>query len=52
MLDIDSVLVDRRQEVQIVLVGSLKQKTSLEKTLDEIGSMPFDEVLKAMVGRL
>jgi hypothetical protein len=45
-------LVDRDQIVQIVLEGSLKKKTELEKMLDEIGSMPFDEVVKAMLERL
>jgi hypothetical protein len=52
VLDVESLLVDRDQSVQIVLSGSLKQKTELEKMLDEIGSMPFDEVIKAMLGRL
>lgn len=56
-LQVDSVLVDRNQGVEIVLVGSLKQhiqkpKTELEKILDQIGSKPFDEVAKAMLGRL
>lgn len=52
VLEVDSVLVDKDQVVQIVLAGSLKQKTELEKMFDNIGSMPFDEVLKAMLGRL
>jgi hypothetical protein len=51
-LQVDSVLVDRNQLVQIILVGSLKRKTDLEKMLDQIGSMSFDEVLKAMLGRV
>lgn len=52
VLDVDSILVDKDQTVQIVLVGSLKQKSELEKMLDQIGSMPFDEVVKAMMERL
>lgn len=52
VLEVDSVLVDKNQTVQIVLSGSLKQKTQLEKMLDQIGSMPFDDVVKAMLGRL
>ncbi|MDP4183163.1 MAG: hypothetical protein Q8942_19000 [Bacillota bacterium] len=51
-LSVDSVLVDKDQTVQIVLTGSLKQKTELEKMLDQIGNMPFDEVVKTMLGRL
>ncbi len=51
-LSVNSVLVDRNQAVEIVLTGSLKRKTELDNILDVIGSMPFDEVLKAMMGRL
>ncbi|MCX7921712.1 MAG: hypothetical protein N3B21_06825 [Clostridia bacterium] len=55
VLEVDSVLVDKDQTVQIILEGSLKvppPKTPLEEMLDEIGSKPFDEVVKAMLGRL
>ncbi len=52
VLDVYSVLVDKDQEVQIVLIGSLKQKTQLEKMMDQIGSMPFDDVLRALMDRL
>ncbi|MCX7747257.1 MAG: hypothetical protein N2645_10255 [Clostridia bacterium] len=51
-LEVDSILVDKDQTVQIVLQGSLKQKTQLDKIMDQIGAMPFDEVIKAMMGRL
>lgn len=51
-LQVDSVLVDRDQNVQFVLTGSLKQKTQLEKIMDQIGAMPFDEVMKAFLDRL
>lgn len=52
VLTVDSVLVDRAQEIQIILVGSLKEKTKLEKMLEQIGSMSFDEVMKALISRL
>lgn len=52
VLSVQSLLVDRDQQVQIVLGGSLKRKTELEKTLDDIGQKPFDEVLKALLGRV
>lgn len=52
VLDVNSVTVDKEQEVQILLIGSLKQKTQLEKMMDQIGAMPFDDVLKALIGRL
>ena len=52
VLSVESLTVDRNQQIQIVLGGSLKRKTELEKTLDEIGQKPFDEVLKALLGRM
>jgi|GEM_PF-1195399 len=52
VLNVDSVLVGIDQRVEIILTGSLKQKTGLEKMMDQIGSMPFDEVVKALIGRL
>lgn len=54
VLSVRSFLVDRDQNISITLNGSLKRKkkTELEKTLDEIGARPFDEVLKALIGRL
>ncbi len=51
VLEVDSVLVDKEQRVEILLVGSLRQKTQLEKTFDQIGQIPFDEVLRALLGR-
>jgi hypothetical protein len=52
VLEVTSVLVDRNQTIEIVLTGSLKRKTELEKLLDQIGSKTLDEVVKAMLGRL
>jgi hypothetical protein len=56
VLQVDSVLVDRDQEVQIILSGSLKQttktKSPLDKLMDQLGALPFDDVVKAIVGRL
>ncbi|ABR47245.1 hypothetical protein Amet_1028 [Alkaliphilus metalliredigens QYMF] len=53
-LQVVSVLVDREQSVQLVLSGSLKKKeqSELEKVMGQIGHLPFDEVVKAMMGRL
>lgn len=50
VLEATSVLMDRNQNVQIVLQGTLKKKTELEKTMDTVRSLPFEEVLKAMLG--
>jgi hypothetical protein len=52
VLEVTSVLVDRNQTIEIVLTGSLRKKTDLEKLLDQIGSKTLDEVVKAMLGRL
>lgn len=51
-LEVDSVLVDKNQTVEIVLTGSLRKKTGLEKMHAQVSSMPFDEVVKAMLGKL
>lgn len=51
VFEVTSVLVDNTQQVQIVLSGSLKRKTQLEKMMDQIGEMPFDDVMKAVIGR-
>ncbi len=50
-LQLESVVVDKNQFVQIVLEGSLRRKTELEKIMEQIGSLPFDQVIKAMLGR-
>lgn len=50
-LEVDSVLIDKEQVVEIVLSGSLKRKTQLEKVMDQVGEMPFDDVMKAVLGR-
>lgn len=42
-LEVRSVMIDRDQIVNILLEGSLKRKTKLDKMLDEIGKMPFDD---------
>ncbi len=52
VLEVKSILVDRDQVVNILLEGSLKRKTPLDNCLDTIGAMPFDDVLRAVMGRL
>lgn len=51
VLEVNSVLLDKEQAVQILLVGSLKRKTDLDKKLDKIGSMSFDQVMRAIIER-
>lgn len=54
-LSVFSVLVDANQEINIVLTGSLKKKDNNDKLdgiLDQLGKVPFDDVVAAMVRRL
>jgi len=52
VFEVGSILIEHDQAVQIRLDGSLKRPSKLDKCLDEMGAMPFDEVLRAIVGRL
>ncbi|MDD4237394.1 MAG: hypothetical protein PHT62_02375 [Desulfotomaculaceae bacterium] len=52
VLEVTSVLVDKDQTVQFVLSGTLKRPTRLDKMMNEIGKMPFDDVLKTVLDRL
>lgn len=49
VLEVNSVLVSRDQEVQIVLTGSLKQQTQLDQVMEQIGKLPFDQVIKSII---
>lgn len=51
ILEVDSVFVDKDQVIEIVLGGSLKRKTELEKQMDQVGTLPFDDVMRALLGR-
>jgi hypothetical protein len=48
-LQVASVLVNRNQAIEIVLVGSLKKRTQLDKVMEQIGKMPFDQVVKSIM---
>lgn len=50
-LDVTSFLVDKNQDVQVVLTGTLRRKSQLDKIMDQVGQHPFDEVMKAFMGR-
>lgn len=50
VFNVDSFLVDREQTIQLVLVGSLKRPTPLEKLMGQVGSLPFDQVMRAILG--
>ena len=46
------MLVDKDQTFQFVLPGNLKRPTRLDKMIGEIGKMPFDDVLRAVIDKL
>lgn len=52
LLEVSSILFHRDQHVEILLIGSLRRKTRLDKMLDKLGAMSFDNVLRAFVGRV
>lgn len=52
VLEVQSILIDKDQLIQIRVDGSLKRKTELDIALDQIGSLSFDEVIKAVIDRL
>lgn len=51
VFEVKSILIDRNQIVEIILEGSLRRRTKLDNCLDEIGAMPFDDVLRAILER-
>jgi len=51
VFEVNSVLVHRDQHIDVLLVGSLKRKTEMDKILDKMGSMTFDEVMRALLAR-
>jgi hypothetical protein len=49
VLEVISVLVDKDQTVQIVLQGSLKKPTQLDQIMEQVGKMPFDQVMRSIM---
>lgn len=52
VLELNSLLVDRNQNVEIVLVGTLKRRTQFDNLLQQLGSLPFTEVVKGLMERM
>ena len=48
-MEVNSILIDREQQVEIRLVGSLRRKTEIDRMLEGIGSCTFDEVMRALI---
>lgn len=47
-LRVQSVLVDREQTVEVLLVGSLHQKTHMDNLLEQISELPIADFLDSL----
>jgi hypothetical protein len=52
VLEVNSITVDKDQEIQIVLNGSLKRPTQLDNIMQQIGQMPFETVFSSLLKNL
>ena len=52
VLQVNSILISKDQHIEILLIGSLERKTPLDLILEQVGPMPFDDVLKAILKRV
>lgn len=50
-LKVDSVLVDRNKDLQIVLTGTLRRKTKTDKLLEELEEINIGDLLDAISNR-
>ncbi|MFE5319150.1 hypothetical protein ACFQ88_10610 [Paenibacillus sp. NPDC056579] len=50
-LSVDSVLIDKDQEIEIVLVGSLRRKTKLDRLVDEVSQMNVGDLIESLIRR-
>lgn len=50
VFSVNSVVINKEQTVDIVLSGSLKRSTQFEKVMKQLGKLPFDQVMKAIMG--
>ncbi|MBC9786359.1 hypothetical protein H1S01_18025 [Heliobacterium chlorum] len=50
-LVVTSLLVNNEQEVQILLTGSLRKKTTLDRVMEQVADQPFGDVLESLLRR-
>lgn len=50
-LQVQSVLVDKEQTVEVLLVGSLRRKTKIDRLLDEMSDVPVGDLWDALKRR-
>ncbi|NHN34127.1 hypothetical protein [Paenibacillus agricola] len=46
-LDVDSILIDKDQNIEIVLVGSIRKKTKADRIAEELGEISVGDLLEA-----
>jgi hypothetical protein len=51
-LTVDSLLVDKQQTVQVVLTGTLRRKTQLDKMVEQIVKLPAEQVIEAILNAM
>ncbi|WP_404451474.1 hypothetical protein LG329_14155 [Virgibacillus necropolis] len=47
-LQVESVLIDKDQTVEVILQGSLRRKTKMDKLLDDISGIPVGDLWDAL----
>lgn len=52
VLQVNSILVNRQQAIEIVLSGSLKKPTQMDKVMEQIGRMPFERVIQSILNNI
>ncbi|WP_413379646.1 hypothetical protein [Alkalihalobacillus sp. 1P02AB] len=50
-LTVQSILIDREQTVQILLEGSLKKRSELDKLIDEIRDVPIGDFIASLLNQ-
>ncbi|BFH71580.1 MAG: hypothetical protein E6230_10620 [Paenibacillus dendritiformis] len=48
-LQVDSVLIDRNQAIEIVLVGSIRRKTKADYVAEQMGGVSVAELIQAIL---
>ena len=51
VLEAKSISVDRDQVIGIALEGSLTRPTPMDKLMDQLGTLPFDTVMKGFADK-
>ncbi|WP_433944588.1 hypothetical protein [Paenibacillus sp. SN-8-1] len=49
VLEVNSVLLDKDQRVEILLVGSIRRKTKADRIADELGNVSVGDLLDALI---